>query len=156
VETAAKNAARAAAEAVIRPFKRRFLDDPPVTDEDRVAMAIPVRDSTRTPSPAPVSYPEAEADSSVIRQLSIHFRDNATGKRAKPHGVHGAEIRWALMEEAPAGVDGLFHSDFDTASPFTLSFEEADRGRRVYYCLRWESTTNLKGPWGEIYSAIIP
>jgi hypothetical protein len=50
----------------------------------------------------------------------------------------------------------LVHSDFDTTSPCILKFDEADRGKRVYFCLRWESNTNLKGPFGEIYSAIIP
>jgi hypothetical protein len=44
----------------------------------------------------------------------------------------------------------------DTDSPFTLKFDEAGRGKRVYFCLRWETSTSLKGPWGEIYSAIIP
>ena len=39
---------------------------------------------------------------------------------------------------------------------FTLKFDEADCGKRGCFCLRWESNTNLKGPWGEIYSAIIP
>ena len=46
----------------------------------------------------------------------------------------------------PASIEALTHSDFDTASPFTLTFDESDRGKRVYFCLRWESNTNLKGP----------
>jgi hypothetical protein len=41
-------------------------------------------------------------------------------------------------------------------SDISLKFDEADRGKRVYFCLRWETNTSLKGPWGEIYSAIIP
>jgi hypothetical protein len=48
------------------------------------------------------------------------------------------------------------NSDFNTASPFTLKFDESQRGLRLYFCLRWETSTNLKGPDGEIYSAIIP
>jgi hypothetical protein len=48
------------------------------------------------------------------------------------------------------------NSDFDTATPLTLTFGESQRGQRLYFCLRWESTTNLKGPFGEIYSAVIP
>jgi hypothetical protein len=62
----------------------------------------------------------------------------------------------AIRRSRIASIDGLVHSDFDTASPFTLKFDEADRGKRVYFCLRWESSTNLKGPWGEIGAAIIP
>jgi hypothetical protein len=30
------------------------------------------------------------------------------------------------------------------------------RGKRVYFCLCWESTTNEKDPGSEIYSAVIP
>ncbi|MDR1326304.1 MAG: hypothetical protein LBK00_09750 [Treponema sp.] len=48
------------------------------------------------------------------------------------------------------------NSEFDTANPFTLKFDENQRGKQVYFCLRWESSTSLKGPFGEIYSAIIP
>lgn len=157
VETEAKNEARGDGEKVIRPFKRRYLDDPPVTNEDRVAMGLPVHDGSRTPDKKPESQPEAETDSSVIRQLSIHFKDRGASSRAKPHGVHGAEIRWNMQDQPPVHIEAeLIHSDFDTASPFTITFEEADRGRRVYYALRWESATNLKGGWSEIYSAIVP
>jgi hypothetical protein len=157
VETETKKDARKSAEDVIRPFKRRYLDDPPVTNGDRVAMELPVHDGTRTPDKAPETRPEAESDSSEIRQLGIHFKDRGAKTRAKPHGVHGAEIRWNMQDQAPVDIEAeLVHSDFDTASPFTLVFGEADRGKRVYYALRWESITNLKGGWSEIYSAIVP
>jgi hypothetical protein len=157
VETEGKNDARKAAEEVIRPFKRRYLDDPPVTNEDRVAMGLPIQDPTHTPDKKPETIPEAETDSSVIRQLGIHFKDWGAKTRAKPHGVHGAEIRWNIQDQPPVDIEQeLVHSDFDTASPFTLVFGEADRGKRVYFALRWESVTNLKGGWSEVYSAIIP
>ncbi|MDR1030449.1 MAG: hypothetical protein LBL76_06205 [Treponema sp.] len=92
----------------------------------------------------------------MIRWIIIYFWDSLTKKRRKPHGVHGAEIRWAILDHPPSSVSELIHSEFDTAASFILIFDESDRGKRVYFCLRWESTTNLKGPDGEIYSAIIP
>jgi hypothetical protein len=70
--------------------------------------------------------------------------------------VHGAEIRWALLDREPASEHELVNSDFDTASPLTLKFDESRWGKRLYFCLRWESTTKLKGPFGEIYPAVIP
>ncbi|MDR1249051.1 MAG: hypothetical protein LBK63_07090, partial [Treponema sp.] len=91
-----------------------------------------------------------------LRQILIRFWDSLTKKRRKPHGVHGAEIRWAILDHAPKSVAELINSSFDTASPFTLTFDETDRGKRLCFCLRWETNTNLKGPDGEIYSAIIP
>ena len=157
VETRAKDDARKQAESVIKPFKRRFLDDPPVTDEDRVAMSIHIKDTTRTPDSEPDTYPVAEKiDTSTIRQITIPFKDSGAANRAKPHGIHGAELRWAMLDHPPASVAELINSEFDTASPITLKFGEADRSRWVYFCFRWESKTGLKGPWGEIYSAIIP
>jgi hypothetical protein len=53
-------------------------------------------------------------------------------------------------------VEDLIHSAFDTRSPFTLSFDENQRGKTVYFCLRWENTRGEKGPWSEIVSGIIP
>ena len=146
---AAKSAMRDFANTSIRYNKR-------MPDEDRLNYGIRPLDKTATPGTEPRTYPEAETDTSVIRQLTIGFWDNATKKRGKPHGVHGAEIRWAQLDSPPASEQDLVHSDFDTATPFTLRFDESQRGKRVYFCLRWESTTNLKGPFSGIYSAIIP
>jgi hypothetical protein len=157
VETEAKNDARKAAEAVIRPFKRRYLDDLPVTDEDRRAMGTPIHDGTRTPDKEPDTVPEAETVTSKIRHLIIRFKDQGAESRAKPDGTHGAEFRWNIQDTVPVHIETeLIHTGFDTASPFTLAFDEADRGKRVYYALRWVSTTTLVGGWSEIYSAIIP
>jgi hypothetical protein len=145
----AKEAMRDFANTSIRYNKR-------MTKAQKEEYGVPTPDPIPTPNPPPTSYPEAESDTSVIRQVTIRFWDSLTKKRGKPHGVHGAEIRWAILDHPPASVNELIHSDFDTASPFTLVFDESQRGLRLYFCLRWESTTNLKGPDGEIYSAIIP
>jgi hypothetical protein len=154
-QTAAKNEAREAVYREIGSFYRRFIEHPAVTLEQFMDAGFQPP-SPRTPDAAPATYPEAEADSSVIRQLTIRYRDKGAVSRAKPHKVHGAEIRWAILDREPADENELAASDFDTASPFTLSFTESQRGKRVYFALRWESHTNLKGPWSEIYSAIIP
>jgi hypothetical protein len=124
--------------------------------EDKLVYGIREADHTATPAGTPESYPEAEADTAVIRQVTIRFWDSATKKRGKPHGVHGAEVRWSILDHEPVSEHELVNSDFDTATPLTLTFDESQRGKRLYFCLRWESTTNLKGPFGEIYSAVIP
>jgi hypothetical protein len=49
------------------------------------------------------------------------------------------------------------HSPVETAAKNTARADaEADRGKRVYFALRWESITNRKGPWSEVYFAVIP
>ena len=153
----AKDEAKEAAKSAMRDFANTSIRyNKQMKDEDKLYYGIRPAVHTSTPGAAPETYPEAEADTSVIRQVTIHFWDSATKKRGKPHGVHGAEIRWALLGHAPASVNELTSSDFDTTSPFTLKFDESRRGQRVYFSLRWETTMNLKGPFGKIYSAVIP
>jgi hypothetical protein len=76
--------------------------------------------------------------------------------RAKPFGVHGAEIKWGFSETEVINPDDLPHSAFDTRSPFRIEFRGEDRGKTVRFCLRWENTRGVKGPWSEIVSAIVP
>jgi hypothetical protein len=152
-----KDETRDAAKDAMRDFANTSIRyNKLMTDEQKLYYGIHPADKTHTPAGEPETFPEGEADTSVIRQITIHFWDSATKKRGKPHGVHGAEIRWAVLEHPPVSEKELVHSDFDTASPFTLKFDESERGKRVYFCLRWESTTNEKGPDSEIYSAVIP
>jgi hypothetical protein len=66
------------------------------------------------------------------------------------------ELLWEIRDMPPQVITDLSKSEFDTASPLTLNFTEAERGKRVYYAPRWESKGNKKGPWGGLGSAIIP
>ncbi|MDR1382559.1 MAG: hypothetical protein LBJ67_01735 [Planctomycetaceae bacterium] len=128
-----------------------------VTDEDLLAMALPKRSTGHTPAPIATTYPDFDIDSGTIRRLTIHFYDQGKKKsKAKPNGQHGAEIRWAILDAPPTKFADLVHSSFDTHTPFTLEFDEDQRGKTVYFGLRWENTRGEKGPWGEIESAIIP
>jgi hypothetical protein len=156
VITFAKREARNKYEALLRVLVSNLQSNTLVSDDDRKAMGIVIRPKTHKPTPAPASYPGFTIDTSIIRCLILYFFDIVSKARAKPHGVHGAEIRWAILDAPPTHIDELINSGFDTRSPFTLEFDESQRGKTVYFCLRWENTTGEKGPWSEIVSAIIP
>jgi hypothetical protein len=152
-----KNVARKNLETSLRAFIREYLTyNSKVTDGDRENLQLPIHKTTRTPVPDPTTKPGFKIDSSVIRQLILFFRDEDSDSRAKPEGVHGVELRWAILAASPASIDELVHSAFDTHSPFTLTFDEGDRGKAVDLCLRWENTRGVKGPWSEIVMAIVP
>jgi hypothetical protein len=153
-----KQEARDAYEAGWRKLIRTYLTyNPALTDKDREDMGLPIHKTTRTPAPVAATYPNFDIDSSVIRCLSVHFYDQGSKRsKAKPPGQHGAEIKWAILDTPPATIAELSQSEFDTHTPFTLSFEENQRGKTVYFCLCWENTRGEKGPWSEIVSAIIP
>lgn len=57
-----KEKTRAAFERAIRPLTNFLQSDPGVTDADRAAIGITVRDGGKTPAPAPTSAPVARVD----------------------------------------------------------------------------------------------
>jgi hypothetical protein len=128
-----------------------------VTDEDRVNMGLTVPDTHPTPVPPPDTMPAVYViDSSVIMRLKLHFKDSHRTSRAKPYGVRGVEILWSILAAPPTTMGELIHSEFSTRSPYTFIFDENQRGKTVWFRLRWENTRGEKGPWSELYSAIIP
>jgi hypothetical protein len=154
--TTEKNRVRVTMERRLRAFINRFLRWPPVTDLDRDKMAIPNPDLIRTPQPVPTTVPEIEADSSIIRQLGLRVRDFGTKSWGKPDHVHSFEIAWGIMDARPAQVSELPHLESATANPVVLTFEEEERGLRVFFAARWMNNTAQPGPWSDIESAFVP
>jgi hypothetical protein len=154
--TAEKNRVRVTMERRLRAFINRFLRWPPVTDFDRDKMGIRNWDTIRTPQPVPTTVPEIEADSSVIRQLGLRVRDFGATHWAKPDHVHSFDIAWGITDTRPAQVNELPHLESATANPITLTFEEEERGLRVFFAARWMNNTQQPGPWSDIESAFVP
>jgi hypothetical protein len=153
-----KNEMRAALTQALRQAVRQYLTyNPAVTVSDRVKLGLPVHKTTRTPAPEATSAPACDVDTSVAGRVTFHFFDSeGSHKRAKPHGQHGAEIAWVILDSPTIKWSDLLHSSFDTHTPKTLSFEGHDRGKTLYYALRWENTRGKKGPWSNIRNVIIP
>jgi hypothetical protein len=137
-------------------IKTYITYNPDVTNADRVCLGLPIHKNTRTPVKIPTKYPAFFVDTSVLRLIKIHFYDDETLRKAKPEGVRGAEIRWAILDEPPIKENDLTQSVFDTHTPHTLVFNENHRGKTIYLCLCWENTRGQKGPWSDIQAAIIP
>jgi hypothetical protein len=158
VTTVEKNTSRATLLRALRQAIGEYLTyNHNVTDSDRTSLGLPVYKTTRTPAKVADTYPDSDVDSSLIRRLIIRFYDHGKKtSKAKPEGQHGAELYWVISDMPVVSVDELIHSAFSTRSPFSLEFRDEDRGKTVYFCLRWENTRGKKGPWGKIQSAIIP
>ena len=126
-----------------------------LTDEDRLDMGLRIPDTEPTPVPKPTTTPEAKVYHTAPAVVEIRFHDNETTNKAKPAGVHGAEVRWAILDTEPVDWDELNHSSFVTHSPLELTFHGQDLGKTLYFALRWESTRGEKGPWMMIQKTII-
>jgi hypothetical protein len=156
IVTAQKNDAKAAYLSVFRSLVAQLLSNPYISQQDLDLMELRRSSGSHSPVPVPQSFPEAKSDSSIPRRISLHFTDSASGKRAKPHGVAGAVVRYAVLTATPTDVNELTNTVLDTVSPCPLDFTEAQRGSRLYYCLAWQNTRGEKGPWSQIEMAIIP
>jgi hypothetical protein len=153
-----KNTARTKYEKLLSELIWMLKADPGVSEEQLHDLNILDGKSTGMHNEIPTEIPHFNVDISLIRFLVIYF--GLYGKklilRGRPHGVHGAEIRWGILDFPPNGIDDLHKSSFSSKSPFRFEFKEEDRGKIFYFCIRWENTTGKKGPWSEIVSARIP
>jgi hypothetical protein len=159
VDVANKNESRKVLEKAVRAYcKAYLLYNPKVTVEDRELMGLPVYKAGKSPVSVPESVPVLTVHLKNPREVPIYYHDSETGGRGKPAGVHGIEIRWALLDHFPTDIEGeLTQSAFDTASPCVLKFAEHERGKRVYMCGRWEiQREGEKASFGEIIEAVIP
>jgi len=157
VDVLNKTNSRKAFEAALRVFIKGYITyNPEISDAVRESMGLPIHDTKPSPAPPIPDIPEYEVDSSIKRRISVPYHDSGSKSKAKPKGVHGAEIRMEILAEPPVSVENITKSFFSTRSPYTAEFDESQRGKAVYICLRWENNKGEKGPWGEIVKAIIP
>jgi hypothetical protein len=70
--------------------------------------------------------------------------------------VYGVECLWVIADILPAVIGDLLHSAFATKNPLELTFDENQRGKRLYFAVRWETGAVLKGDWSDIFSGVIP
>jgi hypothetical protein len=153
---AEKNAARTTLVGLIRGLVNFRLKNPVITDAQRIAMGLHVHDTTPTTIPAPTSRPELDIDVLDVRRLKVVFHDMGSASKAKPYGVNGAVILYAVLDTPPASPAALTRSVLATHTPFTLEFTEEERGKTVYVAICWQNEKGEKGPWSEIESAIVP
>jgi hypothetical protein len=153
---AEKNAARHVLEAKIRGLAGFRLKNPLITDAQRIALGLHVRDRKPSTIAVPSTRPELDIEVVDFRRLRILFRDMGGESKAKPYGVHGAVIAFAVLDAPPAGPDALTRTAPATRTPYILEFAEAERGRTVYVVICRQNEKGQKGPWSEIKKAIVP
>jgi hypothetical protein len=154
------------AEAKLKPLFRQlytgFLKNTPfVTNDDLRNMGLPTRHiGGGKPAHIATVFPGCRVLTPIPGRLEWHYYDiEGDRHRARPEGQHGVEIAWSLADSAVPPItdaSSLRHSDFDTHSPFVLTFEGHDRGKIIFYSLRWENTRGEKGPWSPVDHIFIP
>jgi hypothetical protein len=153
---AKKDAAVKAFRDKVRGFANHELRTRTVTDDDRIALGLPIHDTTPTPIGPPTTMPTFVLDLSIPRHIRLRYHDQDNHSEAKPHGVNGAVVAWGILTAPPVDQEDLPHTLLATRSPFTIDFHEADRGKTLYIALCWQNEKGQRGPWSNIEAGIIP
>jgi hypothetical protein len=150
---------------------RKFFS-PPMEDSDWRRLGLPPRDTIRTPVPFPTGQADAEVTYPGVHMLQLRLKP-ITGTLLNARADHGYRIYHGIMstggasaEEAAgemryltkAAVTGeeLLHSQLSRRRRVVMEFSAADSGRTVFFSIRFENAKGDKGPWGPVFSAVIP
>ncbi len=151
----AKDGARAAYEAVLRPLVARLQLSATTTDAHRAGLRVTIRSKTRAAAGVPDTRPVAEIDASTPRRHVVDFRDEGATRKAKPAGVMGAEVWRSVGDAPPADPTACQFLALDTETPYVADYAGAQAGKRAFYYLRWVNKQGQPGPWSDVFSATI-
>lgn len=151
----AKNDRRKATLAELRDQRNRIYANKNVSDAVLASYNLPPRDTVKTDAPAPSSAPFGLIDYGKLKH-TIHFRDAAApDRKAKPAGMQGCEIWHFIGTAAPLSEKDFSYLATDTNSPYEVTYEMEDAGKKVFYLLRWLSKSGERGEWSETLEATI-
>lgn len=146
-------------ETALRNLVRKVQASSLVTDDQRRAMGITVRDSTPTANTAATlsaTRPIGVVDTSMRLRHEIKFFDESTPtSKAKPKGVMGCEILVKIDGTPPLDVSECQMIALDTASPYVAEYGGEQAGKTAYYMFRWVNTRGEKGPVSGTVAATI-
>ncbi|WP_062428388.1 hypothetical protein [Treponema endosymbiont of Eucomonympha sp.] len=172
--TTAKNTAMLVLKKAVRAFYGQFLKgNPALSAADRDDFGLPQLDTAYSPVPPPGNQATAkhrplgdhllELDIEIIGDILPDAKASDYGFRVywgiMPQG--GASVEAATgpkreLMKAPAGGEELPFSRFTRRKREVFDFAESDRGKTVSFCIRLENAKGQAGPWGTVFSTIIP
>ena len=159
VDTRDKNEAREKLEKEARAFVQGYLTkNPMVTNTDKERMALPIYDT----KPSSVTDPTGQAEAVVSypgkTQLNLHIK-HIDGTPLEVKSAYGYRIYYrtfAPAEAPPVSGKDLYSSRFTRQKKMLFTFEPEDSGKSAYFAIRYENSKGHSGPWGPLFSAIIP
>lgn len=156
VTIAAKNTAKAALLATVRPLAQRIAINPAIDDETKVDLGLNPRTTLPTPIAPPTTFPVIDILAATPGQIKLQYRDSETpDTKAKPYGVVHLE-RWVtigttIAEDPSAAV----YFGPATKSPDFLTFSAEDAGKIATIFGRWVNRNAAVGPWSSPVSMTI-
>jgi hypothetical protein len=135
-------------------------------------LGLKPKDATKTPVAPPAGQAEADVTYPGPHLLMLHLKPMA-GTALDPRADHGYRVYYGILppggataEEAarthrylmhvPVSGEDLPSSQFTRRRRELLDFPAEDSGKTAYFSVRYENAKGQKGPWGPVFTAVIP
>lgn len=150
---AAKDAARADALAVIRPYAQQIRNNGAVSILLKTGLGLTIPPDTLTPIPAPTSYPSPALRSSTPLRSVLQYQDSdAPSGKAKPYGSIGVEVAVTTGTAVAVDPTAAKPRQIVTKAPFAIAWEPSEVGKVATIWLRYLTRSGpggvvQTGPW---------
>lgn len=153
---AAKDDARTALTALVRPYAIAIRNNAGVSNELKTTIGVTVPDLDRTEIPAPLTFPVLTLTNDAPGVLKVDWKDSAAivGK-AKPFGAIQAEVYVVASNTIVSDPTIIPFEGLHTKSPFFITLPEGDVGKQAYVVARWVTRRGLTGPFGAVQSLTV-
>lgn len=153
VTVAAQAAARAAATATVRPYAQAIAINAGVSDALKMGIGVNPRNSARTPIPAPLTTPTLSLRFLQSLQAYMAYKDvSLPAGKQKPFGAIGMQLHASIGTSVASDPDAARNVATYTKSPFTVAYQDGDRGKIMTLWARWVTKSGPAGvaqvgPW---------
>jgi hypothetical protein len=144
--------ARNTAVQVVRAYGRLILANAGVSDDDKVALGLHIRDAVNTPVPAPLTNPIIGVLGAQPGQLTVTYKDSAAAPKvkAKPFGATACQLFVQFGIVAPVSPAATPFYGVATKTPFPINCPAGSAGQNAYIYARWITQRGLVGPWSPL------
>lgn len=158
VAVAEKDTAKDVLIANMRSLGRRLQANPNLTDAQRVALTLPVRDTTPSQSQPLITRPVISVIGVALTDVAVRAVDETTPlSRKKPAGAVGLQyFSWIGPSAPPQDLELWRFEGVATRSDFVIGYLLADAGKPVTICARWMNRKGEVGPVSLSVTTAIP
>ena len=170
--TARCNEAFGALIAFMRNIKARKFFSPPLTDADYIDLGLNVPDMVKNPISVPAGQAIGEITYTGPTLLTLNMKYLA-GTVIDPRSDYGFQMYYGILPPVGTSVEGAVNSrryltrvpvtgeelplnQFTRRKKETFVFSAEDSGKTAYFSIRIENSKGQSGPWGPMFSAVIP
>ena len=156
----------------MRFIKQRKLYKPLLSNIDFADLWLTPKKETKSKIPVPVHKTKGRVEFSVSGVVIVVW-EYIVELNADERSDYGVRVNYGVvvddpaaqsaltgqhyyLSEAPKAPEQLAADFFTKRRRHAVAFPAADSGKRVWFALRVENAKGEKGPWGDMFSAIIP